>query len=376
MRVSSVIRVLGRSVFVSFLILGGIAESDTAAASADTVLAIGDTTPVTDSRGPSAVAGQPCLPNGCDQVSDQAEAKVETDCPVDCTLRPEDSIWVISTRRASWGCCQDPLADLSVKQRDAAGTWQVATLADLESDFQFARGTLVYVHGNRVSAHDALSRGMRLYRLVTCAQKAPPLRLIIWSWPSDQVRGQLRDVRAKAARSNHEAWRLAAVLAQLPADAPLTLVGYSFGSRIVTGTLANRGGGQIGCPSGAELTAGSSSAPVRVILLAAAVHQSWLLPHGWHSPAWQSIDELVLLNNSRDPVLRMYHLIEKRGRPLALGRAGLNCLPADQAERLSQYDVAAQVGKTHDETAYLQSPTVRHQLQRAIWANSQAYVDE
>lgn len=294
-----------------------------------------------------------------DKSQDDEEAIGHAGCP----LRPEDEVWVISTRQASWNCDDDPLRELVVKQRDAAGTWHPASLAELESESMPERRTVIYVHGNRVPAHDALYRGMRIYRLLTCDKhEAPPVRLIVWSWPSDKMRGQVRDVRAKAARSDHEAWRLAAVLARLPAETHLTLIGYSFGSRIITGALANLGGAHVGCPCDAEPTVGMAPSSIHVVLIAAAVNESWLTPCGWHSRAWRSIDQLVLLNNSRDPILRLYHLLERRGRPRALGSTGLGCLPEDQLERLTQSNVASQVGKTHDEAIYLQSPTVQQAL--------------
>jgi hypothetical protein len=368
MRVFPVIRVTFRIVLIgcSVLMQAGVGMPVTARE-----IVTATTTVAAATAGGLDGVPEPVEPDTQTRVMvDKSHDDEESTGHVGCPLRPEDELWVISTRQASWSGGDDPLRELVVTQRQVTGAWQPASLAELESDPIPERRTVFYVHGNRVPSHDALYRGLRIYRLLTCEQhQAPPVRLIIWSWPSDKMRGQIRDVRAKAARSDHEAWRLAAVLARLPAETHLTLIGYSFGSRIITGALANLGGAHVGGPCDAERTVGIPPSSTHVVLIAAAVNESWLSPWGWHSLAWRSIDKLVLLNNSRDPILRLYHLLERRGRPRALGSTGLGCLPEDRAERLTQSNVASEVGKTHDEAIYLQSPTVRYALTSETFSN-------
>ena len=85
-----------------------------------------------------------------------------------------------------------------------------------------------------------------MYRLLTAGvDDATPIRFVIWSWPSAQVRGQLRDVRTKANRTELAGYCLAWVLTHLPETQQVSLLGYSFGARIATGAMHLVGGGEL-----------------------------------------------------------------------------------------------------------------------------------
>ena len=77
----------------------------------------------------------------------------------------------------------------------------------MSSDMDALRGgdpsvaTVIYVHGNRITAWDAKCEGLWLYRrMVRENPGAAPIRLVVFSWPASQIPGPLKDVRAKAAR--------------------------------------------------------------------------------------------------------------------------------------------------------------------------------
>ena len=73
------------------------------------------------------------------------------------------------------------------------------------------------------------------------------IRFVIFSWPSSKVSGGLlNDVRVKAARTGPAGCQLAWLIDQMPAETPLSLVGFSFGARIITGGLHVLAGGSLG----------------------------------------------------------------------------------------------------------------------------------
>jgi len=278
-----------------------------------------------------------------------------------------DSVWVVSTRGLGCSRCGEGLANAEVQRCYHDGSTSDASLDEFLDGDEPGMTTVVYVHGNRITAYDANQRGLRLYRLLTDDPHAPPLRLVIWSWPSNQICGQVRDVRTKAARTFSEACYLSEFLAALNPASQVSLVGYSFGARVVTGALADLAGGSVGgCDCPGPRYQGRSN--MRVVLVGAAMHNYWLAPGGWHSAGWQFVDHMVLLYNCCDPVLRRYRLIDLRNRPQALGYRGLWNIPDDQNARFSQYNVCDEVGKTHSEAAYWDSPLVAEQAQRcANW---------
>jgi hypothetical protein len=232
--------------------------------------------------------------------------------------------------------------------------------------------TVIYVHGNRIESCEARQTGRRFYRTLTrCVSDPTPIRCVIWSWPSGQIRGQIRDVRCKAQRSNWEGVYLAWFLSRIDQQASVSLVGHSFGARVITGALHMLAGGAI---AGQRLPAERSPrATCRVVLLAAALHNHWLSPGAFHGRAPDQMDRLLLLYNSCDPALRRYHLVEKCGSPEALGYTGLWNLAAFEsaAQRVQQWDACGTVGKSHGAHQYLCSPQLMEQVRRcALWRST------
>ena len=108
--------------------------------------------------------------------------------------------------------------------------------------------TVIFVHGNQITPCDAKCEGLAVYRrLMRHGSDAPPIRFVIFSWPSAKVSGGLlNDVRVKAMRTGPAGCQLAWLIDQMPAETPLSLVGFSFGARIITGGLHVLAGGSLG----------------------------------------------------------------------------------------------------------------------------------
>lgn len=274
------------------------------------------------------------------------------------TARTRDEIWLVSTRSlpgdcASVGC---PPQALQFQRGDRCGPWQPSDWGGFLGSFsREADGiTIVYVHGNRADWSESIQRGWMAYDSLTMPEPdGPPVRLIIWSWPSDQIRGQLDDVRVKAARTEFESRTLAEFLTQLPHETPLSLLGYSFGARIVSGALHELASKQ---PSAGEIVR-PRRAPMRVVLVAAALNNQWLLAGQCHGRAFDLIDRMLVVMNSCDPVLKHYHLVEccRRGGPEALGFTGIPWVPPERSGTVEQLNAAGIVGRSHDEFLYFGS---------------------
>ena len=175
---------------------------------------------------------------------------------------------------------------------------------------------------------------------------------MIWSWPSCQIRGQLRDYQVKAARTKQVGWQLAGAIDQLPAETPLAVIGYSYGARVASGALHLLAGGRLGSLELAE-RAHPHRPPVRAAFVAAALDADWLRPGSYHGRALEQVDELLLVNNHLDPAMRFYHLAMDSGaRPLGYGGPrGLGHF----ANRVRSVDVTGAVGRHHAIEEYLAS---------------------
>lgn len=274
---------------------------------------------------------------------------------------PSDEVWLLSTRSIGTKC--DPRAMASgirCEQRLADGRWQRrswdATLAALEKPMP----TVIYVHGNRVDNGVDKSHGLGFYRWLAARKGAEaPLRYIIWSWPSSQIRGRIKDYEVKAARTQPCGWQLAWAIDQLPTTSPVALVGYSYGARVTTGALHILGGGSLGKLELAH-RAHPDRPPVKVALVAAAVTAQWLRPEGYHGKALSQAATMVLVNNQLDPAMRFYPISPMGNGASALGYAGVPGRDSlgDLGRRIHSVDLTSSVGRHHALSVYLSTSSV------------------
>jgi hypothetical protein len=239
------------------------------------------------------------------------------------------------------------------------GEWRPSSWQELVEDAPQAVVT-IHVHGNRIDSPEAIARGWAVYH--EWALRAHPetrLVFVTWSWPSSRIRGQMRDVRVKAARTPRQSFYLASLLSVFPPESPVSLTGHSFGSRIICGAAHLTAGGSL---NGYRLPADRvrPTRNLRAVVMAAAMHNYWLSPGHRHGLALTQMDRMLVLYNSLDPVLRRYRYIERGARPQALGYTG--AIFCDDAGELPGYvdqtNVACYLGKEHSFMSYLCAPAV------------------
>ena len=187
-------------------------------------------------------------------------------------VRLQDEIVVVNTRQLCGSCDPESLrSGLQLETYaicDDAGLrrWQPS---DLDSFLSFdpTVRTVIFVHGNQITAGDAKNEGLAVYRrLMHYGGDGERVRFVIWSWPSARVGGLLRDVRVKASRTGPAGCQLAWLLDQMPSETPVSLIGFSFGARIITGGLHMLAGGNLGGMSLAE-SGHPNRQPMNVVLI-------------------------------------------------------------------------------------------------------------
>jgi hypothetical protein len=271
-----------------------------------------------------------------------------------------DEVLLISTRGIGTACDaarMDRELDCRRLTFDGDGkpTWLAFDWHNLQKDENALRQTVIYVHGNRVSAGYDATEGIAVYEsLINARTEGEPLRYIIWSWPASQIPGLIKDYQVKAVRTNPVAWQLAWFMDQLPAETPLALMGYSYGARAVSGSMHILGGGSIG-----KLKLDERAHPdrpaARVALMAAAFDADWVLPGEVHEQAITQIERMVVVTNHHDPAMKFFKLSAKIGSTDALGLKGIpqvNKL-GTAAKRVQHIDVTAEVGRSHVIDDYL-----------------------
>lgn len=269
-----------------------------------------------------------------------------------------DSIILVSTRPLGVKCVAEEMsAGLRCERLAVDGgqrRWSPTSWTEVAAEFAEPLPTIIYVHGNRVSSGEDKQQGLAFYRSLANSRPPGRLRYVIWSWPADQIRGPAKDYAVKAARTKPVGWQLAWAVNQLPPQSPVTLVGYSYGARIVTGALHLLGGGSMG-----ELKLYRSDnalrPPLRAALVAAALDADWLRPGGYHGLAVGQVESMVLINNQLDPAMRFYHLPVENRHAQALGFAGVRATRSwgDAAGKIRSIDVTNSVGRHHAISEYL-----------------------
>lgn len=268
-----------------------------------------------------------------------------------------DRIFLLDLRRQPTGLCSVRLpAAPIVKTLDHCGRPSQSTFEHYTDSLRPDRPTIIYVHGNRYTADDAIEYGMYVYRRTRMRIKHD-INWVIWSWPADRDGYLTHDVREKARRTDGQAFLLASVLKNHVANgSPTTLIGFSFGGRVITGSLHALAGGSLrGIVMPGEPTTGGQFA---VGLIAPAIERNWLSNRGYHRLATKNMERVTVLYNRRDIALKRYWLIDQVRGQIALGYAGpTKFAPRDDGSKLPvrSRDCTAIVGLRHDEYDYYES---------------------
>ncbi len=263
-----------------------------------------------------------------------------------------EKLWVISSRGAD---TLDHLDCLLYCRKSCR--WKPATLQTLLNAQQPGKPLVIWIHGNWITWRNSLRMGQVLAdHLAPVAQD--PWQMLIWSWPADRCGRPLRDARRNACRADQHAQLLAALLKKLPKQTPVRLVGHSYGARMILAAL--------------HQVAISSPQPLpkwRAVLWVPAVEYWAIGPAGRFGLWWEVVEEVLLVTNCRDRVLRGYRCVEKTE---ALGRVGPGKLPAPAAEKLKHLETAPLVGCKHSWLYLLQIPKVLDTSAQVLLAPAKA----
>ena len=282
--------------------------------------------------------------------------------------RDGDQVWLIDTRNLAE--LVEDAARLVASLYGENGKWKETRLEALFDPVAPNVTTVFFLHGYGSSPDDAEHVGWAMYHaLADKMETEEHLRYVIWSWPSAETRLRLAtDMREKARRTNTEAVYLAWLLARIPDDSRVTLIGYSFGARIVTGALHLSAEDPPKLRPAERQTA--SRPAVRAVLITPALHSHWLEPGKYHAGALARVDHMLVTYNVGDPALTDYGRLWNSSHPAALGTKGIASLEklGALAERVTQIDVAPSIGNHHGIGHYLRAEKVMERVRAlAVW---------
>jgi len=276
-----------------------------------------------------------------------------------CRRRRRD-VWSVITRGLPDVCRMPDHARPVVERLDEEGCWRGADLdLLLENPGQ---PLLVFIHGNRYDHGSAREQGL-LLAARTCAScpEAADTRTVIFSWPSDKQGILLRDSRAKYERAQSEGHYLAWLLSKVEPDRPVAIVGYSYGSLIALEALEDLVHAQWAGRADIRPWIGRT-APLHLVLVAAAVRQDALAPRGPYRETLPCVDRLTILYNSSDMALNFFEHVDRSLRTEALGHEGMPAAWVPRGIGFGQVDAARIVGPSHRFKNYLASPDLMRRI--------------
>ncbi|WP_435018142.1 hypothetical protein TA3x_000087 [Tundrisphaera sp. TA3] len=291
--------------------------------------------------------------------------------------RPErlGQVWIVETRDCPQELGSDPWPALKILTFDEQGRSVQKTPADLFAAVA-GRPTLVQVQGNLTTPDSAFGGLLWTHSWLRHHHSLPPDAVVIaFDWPSQRVYGQdLRDINEKGRRAFVAAHHLAVLLSAFPATSRVTLLGQSYGGRVVPSALHLLGGGELHGRKG-EPTARLAARPdlrVRAVIIGAASDRHWLDPGERLDRALHGCEGLLNLYNRKDEALLLYPSLIRGDHHRALGRVGLS--NADLAKlgplaaRYAEYDIHDHLGPEHTLLDAVANPDIARRIAPYAWA--------
>ncbi|MDR2755812.1 MAG: alpha/beta hydrolase [Planctomycetaceae bacterium] len=248
--------------------------------------------------------------------------------------------WFMDTRSAT---TEEP-EHLTVKKLDnnnqSVPVWRSATLEEFQETHVSQKPLVIVIHGNWMSSGNALSYGKIFDHFLEKIEQSQEFRLLIWSWPSERILcGIRKDVLTKACRADEQAEYLVSFLQKLKQNSKVSLIGFSFGARLVCNTL------QI-LSDTKEI---DNRLSIRSILLAGALDCGSLTPKGRYGQALSVTEKMLIHVNPDDETLCFYPLLVRIGGPQAIGKKGvlMSGLSEEARRKIKSVNVARQLGTEH-----------------------------
>jgi len=213
--------------------------------------------------------------------------------------------------------------------------WEASTSQEFLNTLDTDVPLVVVVHGNWMTRAEAKVYGLLFHRL---SRNTGHHRLLIWSWPSEKTDCRVRrDAQIKAVRADAQSEYLLAFVHSLPADCKVSLIGFSYGAKLVCNTLQH------------YVEMSEPARRIRAVLLAAAMDQASLQPRGKYGDALQATEKMLVHVNRQDSVLRFYPLLNGCGGPEAIGKAGVsrNGMSTESVAKIKSVNVSRMIGNEH-----------------------------
>lgn len=281
--------------------------------------------------------------------------------------------WIVSTYRMPQepGCCPKSM-NFSCYYKPVCGTMRPSSVAEMQGSLIPGAPTCIFVHGSFVGIDHALDEARYTYHWLQKGKPQCPLNVICLVWPSDDIDALLPAVSVvhNGLLADHNGIYLSHLIDCLPAESPLTLIGHSHGTRVISSCLHFRGGGDVlGCK---RTGPPCSCRSIVGIYAAAAINHEWLVPGDKFGQALTQVDCILNLINRKDIALTVYPLVSPRyGR--ALSQTGTTFIDRRRLgpynQKMHEMDLTFAVGIRHSWSLYYSNLEISRAISPYIYRN-------
>jgi len=276
----------------------------------------------------------------------------------------ESGYWIVSTERSPQSFAHTLPRFCAVVSRYETGVGlRKTSMEKLRGSLQPGIPICVMVHGSQMDDPSVAPESLRAWKWLRHGAKGLPFQMIYFRWPSYRLLSPLVsiDFAILGRRASRNGFYLAGLIQSLPSECPLSLMGYSHGTRVISSALHLMAGGvveEMACP---QLRC--EGRQIRTIFAASAIDHDWLNPGERFGRALCSTECLLNFKNPQDVVLRLYPL-RKIGSNRALGITGFTAKDRQalgaSGSKVRDLDVSAVVGCRHFWPTYLDQTGLAH----------------
>lgn len=272
--------------------------------------------------------------------------------------------WTVSSRGLPQEETSCPSSRLGYYERLSDGTLQITTRDVMLSHFQPGIPICIFIHGSFVDAASHRKESADTYNWIRRAAPHLPAHIIFYTWPSEARYNALASanpiaVNQRGRWAENNAFYLADLIAYLPPESPVCLVGHSHGARVTLATLHLAAGGEIAGRQ--SLCQSNSVRRYRAVLAAGAVDRHWLNPGERYDLAVHRAEGILNMVNRTDGALHFYPMRRVFSRK-AITITGLTRWDRYRlgplAAKVIDYDVTPIIGLGHFWPNYYEQPSL------------------
>lgn len=287
-----------------------------------------------------------------------------------------ERFWIVQTRECPQVMGSDPWPKLKVLHFDKEGELVERDPRELFAQ-TIGRPVFIQVQGSLTTPDIALGGLMWSQAWLPENRVLPPDAVVIaFDWPSQRVyQNDLRDINEKGRRAYVAGFHLASFLLGFPRESRISVLGQSYGGRVVPSALHLLGGGCLDSQNHDPQVRLQGTRPdlhIRAMIVEGASDHNWLDPDERFGRALHGCEQLLNIYNRRDEALVRYPFLIKSGHRKALGRRGMTQGDFDRigplAAKYEEHDVHDLLGREHTLLDAVANRQISRWMAPYLWA--------